>query len=338
MAKQLTITRGRKFRVAPEPLTTEGTDVAPSSRRRYELSAIGRAVEELIAAALMALAVADWLVVGYQTLKPLSDMARQATTITERAPTARLRTPNTHDELGRLSMAFNGLLDRLAAALHLQRQFMADASHELRTPVSVVRTTAEVTLRRSARPECEYREALTIVGEQAVRLARLVEAMLLLSRAEADGLPLIREPLYMDDLLGECVRALRVLADERRVKVEATGDTEVAFSADTGLMRQMVGNLLDNAIRHARQSGTVTASLHRVPGAIVLRVTDDGDGIPVKDHGRIFQRFVRVSVASKGAGLGLPIARKIAEAHGGELILESSTAEGSIFTATLPSV
>ena len=103
------------------------------------------------------------------------------------------------------------LLDRLAAALHGQRQFMADASHELRTPVSVVRTTAQVTLARGTRPEHDYRESLTIVEEQSARLARLVDAMFLLSRAEAQGIPLMREPLYLDDLVAECARALRVL-------------------------------------------------------------------------------------------------------------------------------
>ncbi len=151
-------------------------------------------------------------------------MADQATTITERDPAARLAAPNPNDELGRFAAAFNGLLDRLAAALHAQRQFMADASHELRTPVSVVRSAAQVTLARTDRPEADYRESLTIVAEQSARLARLVDAMFLLSRAEASGLPLMREPLYVDDVLDECVRAQRLLAGERGVMVTTAGD------------------------------------------------------------------------------------------------------------------
>ena len=118
-----------------------------------------------------------------------------------------------------LATAFNAVLDRLGTALHAQRQFMADASHQVRTPVSVVHTTAQVTLARDARPEHEYREALTIVGEQSARLTRLVDAMFLLSRAEAQGIPLAREPLYLDELVSECARALRVVADERGVHV-----------------------------------------------------------------------------------------------------------------------
>ena len=116
------------------------------------------------------------------------------------------------DELGRLAASFNGLLDRLASALNFQRQFMADASHELRTPVSVVRTATQVTLAKDVRPADEYRESLVIIGEQANRLSRLVDAMFLLSRAEAQGVPLRREFLNLDDILAESARAVRVLA------------------------------------------------------------------------------------------------------------------------------
>ena len=129
---------------------------------------------------------------------PLTGMARQATAISEHAPTARLSTPNSRDELGRFAAAFNGLLDRLAASLNAQRQFMADASHELRTPVSVVRTAAQVTLARERRPEEEYRESLTIVAEQSERLARLVDSMFLLSRAEARAIPLVLGEVGLD--------------------------------------------------------------------------------------------------------------------------------------------
>ena len=109
---------------------------------------------------------------------------------------------------------------------------MADASHELRTPVSVVRTTAQVTLARDTRLEEEYRESLAIVVEQSARLSRMVDAMFLLSRAEAKGLPLMREPLYLDDLAADCVRALRVIAGPRHVTIQVTGDTEIPLCGD----------------------------------------------------------------------------------------------------------
>jgi signal transduction histidine kinase len=287
---------------------------------------------------LIALAVAGiggW-VVGRQSLRPLTDLAEQATTITERSPTGRLRTPRTDDELGRFAAAFNALLDRLAAALNGQRQFMADASHELRTPVSVVRTTAQVMLARPSRPETEYRDSMAVVEEQSSRLSRLVDAMFLLSRAEADGIPLAREPVYLDDVLADCVRAFRVLAEERRVTIRTGGESEVMFSGDGTLLKQMVGNLLDNAIRHARPGGVVTGTITHDAGGIAIRISDDGGGIAPEYRERVFERFARFDGLAAGAGLGLPIARWIAEAHGGTLSLESTGPGGSCFAATLP--
>jgi two-component system OmpR family sensor kinase len=266
----------------------------------------------------------------------LTMLAEQASSITERDPSARLQPPNTVDELGRFAQAFNGLLDRLAAALHGQRQFMADASHELRTPVSVVRTTAQVMLARGTRSENDYRESLAIVEEQSARLTRLVDAMFLLSRAEAAGIPLGREPLYLDDLVAECARALRVLANERGVDVQTSGDVEVTWSGDSALLGRMVSNLVENAIRYAKPNGVVTVTVRRISAGATISVVDDGPGVPADQRQRIFDRFVRLDARSTGAGLGLPIARWIAEAHGGTLVLESSGPTGSCFTITLP--
>ena len=330
----------KRLRILSRPVTHQGRVYVAAVLAPLDVLESEHA-ELLVALAvgvLMALGVAGvggW-VVGRQTLRPLTDMAMQATSITERDPSARLNAPNRNDELGRFAAAFNGLLDRLAAALHAQRQFMADASHELRTPVSVVRTTAQVTLARETRSEDDYRESLTIVAEQSARLARLVDAMFLLSRAEAQGIPLNREPLYLDDLVAECARALRVFANERGIDVQTCGDAEVTLLGDNMLLRQMVGNLLENAIRHAKSGGTVGATVRRTDSAVTLRVTDDGVGIPPHEQERIFQRFVRLDSRSHGAGLGLPIARWIAEAHGGSLVLESSDARGSCFSVSLP--
>lgn len=295
---------------------------------------IVRAMTLGVAIALIAAAVGGWLI-GRQTLKPLTRMADQATRIDERDPKARLVTPPVGDELGQLALSFNGLLDRLAAALAHQRQFMADASHELRTPVSVVRTAAQVTLAKEVRSAEEYRESLTIVGEQANRLSRLVDAMFLLSRAEAHGVPLRREFLNLDDILAECARALRVLANERLVTVTTAGDQEVGLIGDDALLRQMIGNLLDNAIRHAATNGHALAGLTRSAEQAVLQITNDGPPIEPADQERIFERFVRIG-ASDGAGLGLPIARWIAEAHGGTLRLHESRPGRTTFVVTLP--
>jgi signal transduction histidine kinase len=285
-------------------------------------------------AALVVAALGGWLI-ARKTLQPLADMARQAAAVSERDPTARLAVPDRHDELGRFAAAFNGLLDRLARALHAQRQFMADASHELRTPVSVVQTTAQVTLARTDRTEGDYRESLAIVAEQSARLARLVDAMFLLSRAEASGLPLVREHLYVDDVIEECVRAQRVLAAQRGVTVTANGTTDTTVYADNTLLRQMIGNLLDNAIRHARPNGFVSTTVTSTADQVAITVVDDGNGIPTDQRDHVFQRFVRLDRSSSGAGLGLPIARWIAEAHGGRLTLDPGEA-GTSFRVVLP--
>jgi signal transduction histidine kinase len=320
------VTHGQHQYVAVVMVSLAGIE----AEHREILFALGIGV--LIALALAG--IGGWLV-AHQSLRPLADLATQAASITEHDPSGRLHAPH-EDELGRLARAFNGVLDRLASALHGQRQFMADASHELRTPVSVVRTTAQVILTKDTRPEHEYRESMEIVEEQSSRLKRLVDAMFLLSRAEAQGIPVVREPLYIDDLVGECARALQVLAADRQVTIRTCGDSEVMYSGDPTLLKQLVGNLLDNAIRHAQAGGTVAATVARNNGRIAIHITDDGDGIALEDRERIFERFVRFDSRSQGAGLGLPIARWIAEAHGGTLVLESTGPTGSCFAVTLP--
>ena len=165
---------------------------------------------------------------------------------------------------------------------------------------------------------------MVIVGEQADHLSRLVDTMFLLSRAEAHGLPLSLEPVYIDDLVAESARAVQVLAHDREVAVTADGDAEVPFTGDNSLLRQMVTNLLDNAVRHATAGGEVSASVRQTQAVITIQVIDDGPGVPVDARERIFQRFTRLGHDYAGAGLGLPIARWIAEAHGGSLLLQST--------------
>jgi two-component system, OmpR family, sensor kinase len=308
-----------------------GASLAPLAIQHQEMI---RAMSLGAALALLAAAIGAYLI-GRQALKPLTRMASRASAIDARDLTVRLDNPNVNDELGRLAGAFNGLLDRLGQAISQQRRFMAEASHELRTPVSVVRAATEFALSRDARPANEYRDALVIVGEQASRLSRLVNAMFLLSRAEAAGVPLQREYLNLDDAVAECVRAIGVLGRQRGVTVATTGDQEVGLFADPGLLHQMIANLLDNAVRHAAAEGQVTAELTRAEGAAYLRIINDGEPIATADHERIFERFVRIG-GSAGAGLGLPIARWIAEAHGGTLTLEQSRPGQTSFVVVLP--
>ena len=204
---------------------------APLSEVEYQQTEMVRAMAIGVACALVIAGAGGWLI-GRKTLAPLATMAQQAQRVDTRDPRGRMSVPHAGDEIGQLAEAFNGLLDRLSTSLDQQRQFMADASHELRTPVSVIRTTAQVTLSHGDRDPDEYRQSLAIVAEQAERLARLVNDMFLLARAEAHGVFLRTEFVELDEIVDESVRALRVLAQQRGVTVTRGGAEAVGLSGD----------------------------------------------------------------------------------------------------------
>ncbi|MDE3153718.1 MAG: HAMP domain-containing protein [Acidobacteriota bacterium] len=296
----------------------------------------------VIPLALLLSAAGGWWL-ARQALRPLSVMATQAREITEHDLGSRLHTENPADELGTFARAFNDLLSRLEAALQGQRQFMADASHELRTPVSVARTTAEVTLDAPRRPEEDYREALDTIGRQMRRMTRMVDQMLVLARADAGMYRPQPSDFYLDELMAECARTAAVLA-RRGVTVLWQVADEVAFRGDEELLRQMVLNLLDNAVRHCRDGGCVrlTLTVERRDGGsgreAVIAVSDEGPGIPPGDRERVFERFVRLDPArdSSGVGLGLSIARWVADVHGGSLTIARTGPDGTLFVARVP--
>jgi signal transduction histidine kinase len=277
--------------------------------------------------------------VASSALAPMTTMATQADTLTSRSTEWRLPGATTTDELGSLARAFNRLLDRLSAVLRLQRQFMADASHELRTPVSVIQTAAEVTLQRETRESWEYRDALAIISEQSTRLTRMVEDMLVLARADAGAYPLTPRLLYADEIVAECVRAVSVIAATRAVALFTDLQPDVSLIGDDGLLRRLTMNLLDNAVQHTPPGGTVTVALTCDAMSATIAFSDTGPGIAVADRERVFERFVRLDPArseKSGAGLGLPIARWIAEEHGGTLTVEQNDGMGCRFVAQLP--
>ncbi|MEO7271308.1 MAG: HAMP domain-containing sensor histidine kinase [Vicinamibacterales bacterium] len=286
--------------------------------------------------AVLAALAGGWLFV-WRALRPLSVMSARADAIDRRFLHARLPVPEPADDIRRLAVAFNGLLDRLARSMGAQRQFMTDASHELRTPVSVVRTTAQVTLSAPHRGESEYREALDIVAAQAARLTHVVDDLFLLAVADVDGRPLASRFLYFDELVADCVKSLAVLADGRRIRISLTAPEGVEMRGDEELLRRMVTNLLDNAIRYAPGDSVVEVTVTVSNEAIELCVRDEGPGIPEGDRERVFERFVRLeaSRATAGGGLGLAIARWVAEQHEGTMRL-AAAARGSCFVATLP--
>jgi len=305
------------------------SEIEQAQRELREAIAIGIPLVLLLAAA------GGWWLASI-ALAPITEMADRAIRL-PLTGSEDLGVPARQDELGQLTRAFNGLVARLRAALKTQRQFMADASHELRTPVSIIRSATDVALSRDARSDGEYRETIATAREQALRLGRLVEDMLVLARADAGGYPIHPAILDLDEIVDDCRRAVKALAGARGVHVQAPAGPEVPIRGDADLLRRLLLNLLQNAIHHTPAGGSVTVTTEPASDTVKVRVSDGGSGIPEADRSRIFDRFVRLDDArtGNGTGLGLPIAKWIAEAHGGTLVLEASGPAGSTFCATL---
>jgi heavy metal sensor kinase len=278
-----------------------------------------------------------------RSLSPVVVMSAQASRIGSENLYERLRVQNPRDELGQLAGSFNELLDRLNQSFDRQRRFVADASHELRTPVAILCGEAEVTLAQEKRTEQEYRESLQVLREEAKRLKHIVEDLFTLTRADAGQYPLQPRDFYLDELVGECVHSARTLALAKRISLNFEQAPESPIRADESLLRRMILNLLDNAIKYTPDGGRVTVICRRAADEYVLSIADTGGGIPADLQPRIFERFFRADKARSrvendggGAGLGLSISRWIAEAHQGRLELTRSDTGGSTFTALLP--
>jgi heavy metal sensor kinase len=278
-----------------------------------------------------------------KSLAPVVAMSSQAGRIGAANLHERLAVHNEKDELGHLARSFNSLLDRLGESFERQRRFMADASHELRTPVAILRGEAEVALSQQARSLDEYRESLGVLHQEAERLTHIVEDLFTLTRADAGQYPLQPRGFYLDELVTECVHSARTLALAKKITLTFDGASESPIHADESLLRRMILNLLDNAIKYTPEGGRATVACRRQGDEYILSITDTGTGIPAELQPRIFERFFRADEARSrtqsdggGAGLGLAISRWIAEAHQGRLELTRSDSKGSAFTATLP--
>ncbi len=289
------------------------------------------------------LASAGGYFLARKSLAPVVAMSRQAGHIGAANLHERLAVQNERDELGHLAQSFNSLLDRLSESFERQRRFMADASHELRTPVAILRGEAEVALSQQARSLEEYRESLGVLHHEAERLTHIVEDLFTLTRADAGQYPLQPRDFYLDELISECVHSARTLALAKKISLNFEGASESPVRADESLLRRMILNLLDNAIKYTPEGGRVTVTCRRAADEYVLSITDTGGGIPADLQPRIFERFFRADKARSrsendggGAGLGLSISRWIAEAHHGRLELTRSDSGGSTFTAYVP--
>jgi heavy metal sensor kinase len=265
--------------------------------------------------ALLFASLAGYLLAGV-ALRPVEAMRRRAAEISAETPGERLPVPATSDELERLGETLNEMLERLEDALQRERDFVADAGHELRTPLALLRAELELALRQGESPE-DLRTAVQRSATEVDRLAQLAEDLLLIARSERGELPLSVETVDADELLASVARRFRWRADEARRVLRPEGAEGLRVRADRLRLEQALGNLVDNALRHG--GGRVTLSAAAVNGSVELHVQDEGAGFPPEFLGHAFERFTLPDPGrdGAGAGLGLSIVRMIAEAHGG---------------------
>lgn len=279
-------------------------------------------------------------VMALRSLRPLQDLANTIDTVTSSNLSARVQAGNDSDEISRLGSRFNSLLDRLQEAFKLQWRFMADASHQIRTPVTIALTASQVTTRDPGANLPDCKESLEIISHQMLQLRRIIEDMFFLSQTDGASLKLDRKEMYLDDAITEAVRAAKTLANDKRQKLKLGSLTEAKCLGDEDLLKQAILALLDNAVKFTPPGGNIDVALVKDGGRWICSVTDSGTGISETAQPRIFERFFRerrpAHEAATGAGLGLAIAKSIVESHGGTLALLESRPGRTIFMLAIP--
>ena len=289
---------------------------------------------------LVAAGVGYWM--SRRALSPVDALVRTAREVGGTNLNSRLQKLKTGDELQRLSDTLNEMLDRIESAFLRVSQFTADASHELRTPVSLIRTEAELALRRS-RGEAEYKEALRHILLEAERTTALIEQLLSLARADSGRETVHLQPLNWGQMLGTVLDGWRQVATMRSMELSANIDGQSVFvMGDESLLRRLADILLDNAFKYTSSPGSVHLQLEQKGQSAVMTVQDSGVGIAEDEQNKIFERFYRVdkarSRAQGGTGLGLAIAQWIVAQHHGSIVVESRPGAGAIFRVELPRI
>ena len=275
-----------------------------------------------------------------RALAPVDAIARTAQDIGEQNLSGRLAVPPTGDELQRLTETLNGMLNRLEGAFKRVTQFTGDASHELRTPLSIMRTRAEIVLRRP-RSETEYRGAFAQILNDLESTTDLIGKLMLLARADSGAEALQFIPVDLTDTVREVSRQGRALAQSQPINYqEQIAEDPIIVEGDAHALQRLFLILIDNAVKYTPTEGQITASLTKTTNFVVAEIRDTGTGIGEADLPHIFERFYRADKARSrelgGAGLGLSIGRWIAEAHRGTIEVESTAGQGSVFRVRLP--
>lgn len=278
-----------------------------------------------------------WWLTG-RTLRPVQAMAEAADAIAASGGSGRLPLANPNDELGRLGARFNLLLDQLAAALAQQRRFLADAAHELRTPIARMRSAVDLAQLTSPGPT--DRATIAELGGDLERTSLLLGELLQLARADADPHEVQLAPLYLDDAIIDALVPWRSPARRADVTLTTSALDEAPIMGDATLLARLIGILVDNAIRYTPAGGLIDVRVRRAGEDALIEVADTGIGMSAEDRARALDRFYRGAaarqLAPEGSGLGLPIAAWIVERHGGLLDFDSANPTGIIVRVTIP--
>jgi len=322
------------------PLSTQpGALIVGRSTEQID-QALHGLVRTLAIAVPLALAVAagGGIFLAGRALKPVDEIARTAQEIEENDLSQRINV-STKDELGRLAATLNQMIGRLEKAFQRQKQFTSDASHELRAPLSVIEAESTLALQKE-RPSSDYRQSLETISQEARQMSSLIERLLTLARADAGKEQWNFREVNLGKLITDLSTDVEVLCQEKGLSFRLERTQDLVVKGDEARLRELVMNLLDNAIRYTPAPGTVSISLRGEGQMAVVAITDTGVGIPAEEIPFIFERFYRVdksrSRINGGSGLGLAICRHIAEAHGGRIEVESQVGVGSTFSVWLP--
>lgn len=282
-------------------------------------------------------AVGGWFLAG-RALKPIDELTRRARQITINDLSQRLNLDQ-EDELGRMAETFDDMIARLEEAFERQKRFTSDASHELRTPLTVMQADIGLALARP-RTTGEYRQTLVSMEEEVVRLSAIVNDLLTLTRIDVDPAGMQHQPVALNELVAGLCKRVRAVAADRDIAVIFDRLEPVTVNGDSTRLRQLFGNLLDNAVTYTPDGGAVTVSVERTRDGARVKVGDTGIGIDPAHLPRIFERFYRTAEAREqnahGTGLGLAISRSVVQAHHGEISVQSVPHQGTTFTVSLP--
>jgi heavy metal sensor kinase len=288
---------------------------------------------------VVAVAIAGGYLLTRRGLAPVGEITRTAEQITSRNLSERLPEAKTGDELEALSIALNKMIARIEHSFRHVNRFSADASHELRTPLTVLRGELEAIAQRQNLP-MDVRETIGSALEETERLSKIVESLLAISRLDAGEALMTRDRFDLTQLVNDTADQMRLLAEDKLVALTCATTGPVEVEGDRGRVKQVVVNLVDNAIKYTPQGGNVEISVSAHNGSAVFEVTDSGVGIPSEAIAHVFERFYRVDKARSrqmgGAGLGLSIVKSICTAHQGRVSVESTEGKGSRFTVELP--